>query len=270
MTFRWYVLNCVAMTLLSGCADQLILHPSREPILDTAARQLEIAGPAGRLEIWTMPWRGAIGREPEAFVLTFIGNASRAEREAEGVAWYWADRPVEVWAVNYPGYGQSEGTAKLASIAPSALAAFDAIKANAGGRPVFVGGRSIGTAAAVYVAAHRPVDGVILHSPPPLRQLIIGRFGWWNLWLAAIPISCGVPATLDSIENAKHVIAPGVFIITGADSIVPRKYQQKVSDAYAGPKEVIIVPGLDHNDHIPDSAMISVHAAMDHLLSPQS
>ena len=23
----------------------------------------------------------------------------------------------------------------------------------------------------------------MLHNPPPLRQLILGRFGWWNLWL---------------------------------------------------------------------------------------
>jgi len=28
---------------------------------------------------------------------------------------------------------------------------------------------------------------LILTNPPPLRQLIMGHYGWWNLWLAAAP-----------------------------------------------------------------------------------
>jgi hypothetical protein len=173
---------------------------------------------------------------------------------------------VEVWAVNYPGYGGSAGGAKLASIAPAALAAFDAMKQQAGTRPTFVSGRSIGTTAALFVAAHRQVDGVILHSPPPLRNLIMGEFGWWNLWLAAIPVSLGVPADLNSIENARHVTATGVFIITEADSLVPPRYQQMIVDAYAGPKQIIRMPGVDHNDPIPESVMPAVRAAFDGLL----
>jgi hypothetical protein len=251
--------------LLTGCADKLILFPSREPIRDTAARRLQVAGPVGGLDIWTMPSLGAANHEPTAFVLAFIGNASRAEWDAEQVAEQWGDRPVEVWAVNYPGYGQSEGSAKLASIAPAALSAYDAIKAHAGNRPVFVAGRSIGTTAALYVAAHRPVAGVILHSPPPLRSLIIGQFGWWNLWLAAIPVSLGVPADLDSIANARRVNAPAIFIITGADRLVPPSYQQQIVDAYAGPKQKLLMPGVDHNDPIPTGEMGSLRVLLDDL-----
>ena len=220
----------------------------------------------GALEIWKERSPGAIANEPKAFVLAFVGNASRAEWDAGEVAGQWGDQPVEIWAVNYPGYGGSAGSASLASIAPAALAAFDAMKQQAGNRPTFIAARSIGTTAALYVAAHRNIDGVILHSPPPLRSLIMGEFGWWNLWLAAIPVSLGVPADLDSIENAKHVTAPGVFIITEADRLVPPPYQQKIVDAYGGPKQIVALPGTDHNDPIPDSSMASLHAAYDALM----
>ena len=260
------ILYCVVATVLYACADNVILHPSTQPIRGVA-QKMDIPGPAGSLEIWKIRTRAARIHPPQAFVLTFIGNASRAEFEAPYVAEQWGDRAVEVWGVNYPGFGGSAGKAKLASIAPAAIAAFDALKQQAGGRPIFVAGRSIGTTAALYVAAHRPVDGVIMHSPPPLRKLIMGHFGWWNLWLAAVPVSLGVPADLDSIQNAKHLSAPGVFIITEGDSLVPPKYQQMVIDAYAGPKQIVRMPGVDHNDDIPDSVLPSVRSAFDVLLS---
>ncbi|HET6252151.1 MAG TPA: alpha/beta fold hydrolase [Tepidisphaeraceae bacterium] len=252
--------------VLFGCADRLILFPTRQPISGLAAKPLIVAGPVGKLEIWKMPSLGAVAHRPKAYVLTFVGNASRAEWDAEQVAEQWNDLPVEVWAVNYPGYGQSEGSAKLSSIAPASVAAFDALKQQAGDKPIFVAGRSIGTAAALYVAAHRPVSGVILHSPPPLRSLIMGRFGWWNLWLAAIPVSLSVPADLDSIANARHSTVPAIFIVTGGDTLVPPEYQQKVIDAYAGPKQLIVMPGVDHNDSIPGPALAELRKKLGQLL----
>jgi pimeloyl-ACP methyl ester carboxylesterase len=64
-------------------------------------------------------------------------------------------RAVEVWGVNYPGFGGSTGPARLARIGPAALAAFDALKREARDRPVVVFGASMGTTAALHIAAHR-------------------------------------------------------------------------------------------------------------------
>ena len=76
---------------------------------------------------------------------------------------------------------------------------------------------------------------------------MLGRFGWWNLWLAAGPIAAGVPKELDAIANARRVRAPAIFIRSLGDEIVPVKYQQKIIDAYAGPKELVDFAGADHN-----------------------
>jgi len=263
------VVSLVAYTLLmafGGCADYFILYPTNQRIAVAGTTRMEAPVPGAKpVEVWTARSRSGLRVEPRAFVLEFVGNASRAEAMAEFVADEWGERPVEVWAVNYPGYGGSPGPARLASIPPAALAAYDALKARAGGRPIFVSGQSLGTAAALHVAAHRPVAGTILWSPPPLRDMILKRFGWWNLWLLAGPVAMQVPAELDSLRNARKVSAPGVFVATGRDTVVPLSYQTKVSDAYAGEKQFIRLPTSEHNALLEGPSIGEYQAALDWL-----
>lgn len=263
------VLTVAVYTLLmtfGGCADYFILYPTTDRFVVAGTHRREIAVPGGGpVEIWAARSAGARTREPEAFVLEFVGNASRAEAMADIVADEWGHRPVEVWAVNYPGYGGSPGPARLASIGPVALAAYDALKAHAGSRPIFVTGQSLGTAAALHVAAHRPVAGTVLWSPPPLRDMILRRFGWWNLWLVAGPIALQIPAELDSLRNARKVAAPGVFVATGRDTVVPLSYQIRVSDAYAGEKRYIRRAHSEHNDLLEGESIGEYQAALDWL-----
>jgi hypothetical protein len=249
----------------AGYADRLILFPTTNHI-DTSAllgRRTARLPSGSSVEIWIARSPGAARAEPRAYVLAFIGNAARAELTAPFFAKDWGDRPVEVWAVNYPGYGTSPGAARLASIAPASLAAYDELRRHAGDKPVFLEARSIGTAAALYVAAHRPVAGCILHNPPPLRQLILGRYGWWNLWLVGGPIALSVPRELDSIANAASVDAPAVFVLGGADQVVPESYQRRVADAYRGEHRMVLSAGSSHTDRISGRALDEYKMALD-------
>ena len=195
---------------------------------------------------------------------TFIGNADRAE----AAAYYCGglgDRPVEVWAVNYPGFGGSTGPARLKAIAPAALAAYDALAKHANGKPIFVSGRSLGTTAALHVAANRPVAGCVLCSPPPLRNLILGHYGWWNLWLIAGPVALSVPSDLDSLRNAPKVHRPGRLRRDGQRRLVPSKYQRKVSGAYAGEKRIVRLPKSGHNAVLDENENRQYEQALDWL-----
>jgi pimeloyl-ACP methyl ester carboxylesterase len=268
----------VLLLIAVGCADRLILYPSTYPLDTTGLTRHDIGLPGGGVvEAWSARSAGATpiranrdahggggnDGEPRAFVLAFVGNAARAEPTATYFAQDWGDHPVEVWAVNYPGYGGSPGSARLANLGPTALAAYDALRARAGDKPIILEARSIGTAAALHVAAHRPVAGCVLHNPPPLRQLILGRFGWWNLWLLAGPVAMTVPAELDSPANAARAPAPGVLVMAGADGVVPPAYQQVVADAYAGEKRLVRVPGAGHNDRVAGAALVEYDVALD-------
>ena len=163
------------------------------------------------------------------------------------VAEAWSGNAVELWGVNYPGSGGSDGPVELSLVSSDALGVYDALKIRAGARPIFIQAASFGTTAALCVAARRPVAGLVLQNPPPLRQLILGRYGWWNLWLIAGPLAAQVPDELDSLANAAHCRAPAVFILSGSDNTVPASYQQRVVDSYAGPKRVVAMPAAGHD-----------------------
>ena len=247
--------------------DQLILFPSTQPLNPHGATRRALSFDHGELEIWTGQSQLAQQQgSADVFILRFYGNADRADRWAAAEAEMWNERAVEVWGMNYPGFGGSKGPARLSKIGPAALAAFDELKLHAGDRPVVPYGASIGATAALHVAAQRPVAALILHNPVPLREIILRRFGWWNLWLLAGPIALQIPRDLDSIENAKASHAPAVFLLAEKDEIVPPRYHKLVANAYAGEKRVIALHGAHHNDPIEGAALADFHQALDWLL----
>ena len=254
--------------ILSGrLPDRLILFPSTAPINPGAALRQSIPFQNGELEVWTAAsHRARQSNKVDAYILRFYGNADRAELWASLEAETWNDRAVQIWAVNYPGFGGSSGPASLRRIPGAALTAFDALQNKAGPRPIIVFGTSLGATAALHVAANRNVNGIILHNPPPLRQIILRHFGWWNLWLLAGPVALELPRELDSLENAKRVHAPGVFLVAENDEIVPPKFQRLVFEAFAGDKRMINLPGAYHNSPIEGAIMNEVYKGYDWLL----
>src|SRR5439155_4462225 len=128
--------------------------------------------------------------------------------------------------------------------APAALGVYDEVRRRARPNvPIFVEANSFGTTAALCVAARRPVAGCVLHDPVLLRQLIIERYGWWNLWLVAGAVAWHVPAELDSLQNARHISAPAVFILADQDDFVAPRYQRMVLEAYAGETRRVVLHG---------------------------
>jgi len=256
-----------ALVMFANLPDQLILFPSTQPLNPHGAMRRALSFDHGELEIWTARSRRAQQQgHADIFILRFYGNADRADRWAAAEAEMWNERAVEVWGMNYPGFGGSKGPARLSKIGRAALAAFDELKLHAGDRPVVPYGASIGATAALHVAAQRPVAALILHNPVPLREIILRRFGWWNLWLLAGPIALQIPRDLDSIENAKASHAPAVFLLAEKDEIVPPRYHMLVANAYAGEKRVITLHSAHHNDPIEGTALADFYQALDWLL----
>jgi pimeloyl-ACP methyl ester carboxylesterase len=254
------------LMLFGGCANKFILFPSRDPIDAASATRLNVQqGPSRTVEVWIDRSPGAARTDPAAYVLEFTGNATRAEQVASYAAHRWGDRPIESWMVNYPGYGGSTGPADLAAIPPAALAVYDELARKAAGKPIYLAGNSLGTTAALYVATQRPTAGLILQNPPAIRNLILSRFGWWNLWLLAGPVALQVPKDLDSPTNAAKVHAKAVFVLADADDFVVPENQLKVVNAYAGEKRVIRTLG-GHNDGISGGAEDELRSAFDWLL----
>src|SRR5882762_6792599 len=161
------------LMLFGQLPDHLILFPTRAPIDAGSAIRKMLSFQNGELEVWTAKSHRAQQQgRADTFILRFYGNADRADRWAAAEAKMWSDRAVEIWGMNYPGFGGSTGPARLSRIGPAALATFDELKRHAADRPIVAFGASIGATAALHVAAQRPVAGLILHNPAPLREII--------------------------------------------------------------------------------------------------
>src|SRR4051812_43617286 len=211
---------------LLGCnpANTVLLWPPSGPTDADGAQRRTVRDGDANVEVWTMPVANA-----RAYVLRFYGNGALAQWELAAEASQLDG--IEIWGVNYRGYGGSDGPATLHGGASSALAAYDALAVEAPGKPLYVFRTSPRAAAALHVAARRDVKGVVLVNPPPLRRLVLERFGWWNLFLVAGPTALGIPSDLDSEDNAKKSNAPAIIVTSEDDGIVPLQYQGRVIGA---------------------------------------
>jgi hypothetical protein len=251
-------------------ADHLILFPTKAPINTGSAVRKTIPFEKGELEIWTAQSQRARQQgRAGVFILRFYGNADRADRWAALEAGMWNDRAVEIWGMNYPGFGGSTGPARLGRIGLAAVAAFDTLKSEAADAPIIAYGSSIGVTAALHVAASRPAEigGLILHNPPPLREVIVRQFGWWNLWLLAGPVALQIPQDLDCIANARATRTPAIFLLAEKDEIVAPRFHRLVVQAYAGEKRIIELRGAHHNDPVEGTALADLNAALGWVLA---
>jgi hypothetical protein len=122
------------------------------------------------------------------------------------------------------------------------------------------------------VATSRPagIAGLILHNPPPLREMILRQFGWWNLWLLAGPVALQIPRDLDCIANARASRAPAIFLLAERDEIVAPRFHRLVAQAYAGEKRIIELRGAYHNDPIEGTALADLNNALGWVLAKSS
>lgn len=178
---------------------------------------------------------------PAPAVIYFGGNAEEASWILAEARWPSDFARI---AINYRGYGESEGEPAERALTADALAIYDAIarRPDIDPKRIFVFGRSLGTAVAVHVASARPATGVILASP--FDSLVaVGRqhYPW-------LPVSLLLRHRFDAASLARGIRAPMLALVGDADSIVPPARSRALFDAWAGPKTWQAIAGADHND----------------------
>jgi pimeloyl-ACP methyl ester carboxylesterase len=114
----------------------------------------------GRVEAWLYP---APGRAPA--LVFFHGNGELIDDWSVEMQRF-AALGVSVLAVEFPGYGRSEGKPKRSTVGEAASAAFDFLAGHEGVDPdrIVSWGRSMGGGAAADLALDRPVAGLVLLS----------------------------------------------------------------------------------------------------------
>jgi len=187
------------------------------------------------------------GGRPAPAVLYFAGNA---EEQSGFFLWSPSELPTySLVGVDYRGYGASEGEPSETALKADALAVYDALAAKIGpDARIAVMGRSLGTALAAHVAAHRNVAGVILVTPYD-SLAAVGQDSH-----PLVPVRLLMKHPFDVAPDAARVTAPTLMLVAGADQLVPPRHAARLAAVWPGPKDVQTVVGASHGS-ISDSPM---------------
>lgn len=240
---------------LAGCT-QAFFQPHRHIVSTPGLYGLEYqpvefrASDGTALFAWFLPARDA----PRGTVLYLHGNAENISTHFHNVAWMPA-AGFNVLALDYRGYGGSQGTPTLAGVQLDIDAAMRALLARRDVDPerIIIFGQSLGGALAIHYAAHSEyranVRAIIVDSAfADYRRIVRDKAASFFLtW----PFQWLLPQAVDNdFSPAASVAAvapiPLLFIHGERDSIVPLEHARRLFERAAEPKELWIVPDAGH------------------------
>ena len=243
-----------------------ILQPWRRPLLaqpDLPHELVSFESDGLRLEGWL--FRADQGRPGSArseqgirasrSLIVYLHGIADNRQSGVGVARRFVPLGYDVLTYDSRGHGRSQGEICTYGYFErrDVTRALDAV----GARRAILFGSSLGAAVALQAAAiDERVIGVVSQSsfadlpsivryrapwylPPPYVTAAIARAGE----RAGFP-----PSEASPVASAAHIHVPVLLIHGAADSETPCQHSQRIFDALAGPRRLLLVPGAGHND----------------------
>lgn len=192
-----------------------------------------------RLHAWWIPADGA-----EFTFIAFHGNASNLANRVD-VFRFLRELPASVLAIEYRGYGRSEGTPSEAGIYLDAQAAYNYLvqKRRVAPRQMIAFGQSLGTAVAADLAAKREVGGVVLEAPFPSARAVARRVYWFLPGLGWVAKS-----KFDTAGKLSSVPAPILIVHCRRDPVIEFAFGQEVYARAHEPKFFWAAEGECHEE----------------------
>ena len=212
-------------------------HPEGLPIQEAWLRTAD----GVKLHSWWIPAEGV-----QFTFLVFHGNAANiANRTA--LYHFLRDLPANILAVEYRGYGRSEGQPSEDGLYHDAEAAWEYAVHNLGISPnrVISFGASMGTAVAVDLAAKRDVAGVVLVAPFASSKAVARR-----LYRFLPGSGFVVRSKFDTAAKLTRVRAPIFIAHCTGDTVLPFALGEEVYRLAGEPKTFLRVEGTCHEESL--------------------
>ncbi len=191
-----------------------------------------------RLNGWFLPKAGS-----SKVLLFFHGNAENIGMGLERMK-VLSSLGLNVFALDYRGYGKSQGTPDEAGVYRDADAAYRYLTVERGFPPrsVIIHGQSIGGAVAIDLASRVECGGLIAESTfTTLREMAFRAL--------LIPIYAYVAKSeFKSIEKITRVHAPVLVIHGKRDELIPFSMGERLYNAAPQPKALAPLEFAEHND----------------------
>ena len=204
---------------------------------DFSYRDLTLTARGSTVHAWWCPVARAAGA-----VLYCHGNAGNLSHRVRVYRALQATHNVSVLAVDYPGYGKSEGKPSEAGCYAAAGAAFDWLTGNGGvaAERVVLFGESLGGGVVTELATQRPCRAIVLFSTfTSVPDVARAHYPF-------LPARWAMQIRFDSLKRMAAVSRP-VFIAHGdADRLIPLRHAQQLYAAANEPKLLHVDPGRGH------------------------
>lgn len=225
----------------------LLYHPDRNTVYGTPAvfapRYEDVwltASDGVKLHGWFLP--APVGGESGFTLLAFHGNAGNVGTALERLRMYHR-LGVDVFMVDYHGFGQSDGTPSEENLYRDADAAWLYLTRERAVEPgkIVVLGYSLGGAVASWLAERNPaVAGLVLESTfTRLNDVAAGLFPW-------LPTGLILGDAYNTEGRLGKMTMPILVLHGRGDQLVPYACGEKLYAEYKGPKTFVRI-GDDHN-----------------------
>jgi uncharacterized protein len=230
-------------------ADGVRLHawwiPASAKSVATAGRPASAKGVA-TAEGLASAVNGAAGDLPT--FMCFHGNAANIAWRADFYR-FVRDLPANVLALEYRGYGRSEGSPSEEGLYRDAEAAYIYLTSQRGIAPrkIIALGQSLGTAVAAELAAQRELGGVVLEAPFPSARAVARRIYWFVPGLGWL-VRTRFPTSQNLQIANRRFVAPLLVIHCTRDPVIPFAFGKEVYEAAPEPKVFLAVSGQCHEE----------------------
>ena len=184
--------------------------------------------------------RGWVLHPGKAHAVIYFGGNSELITHRE--AYFNSQIPEHsVYLINYRGYGNSDGKPSEAALFADALAIYDAIRSQHARVSAY--GRSLGSGVAVYLAANRPLDRLILLTPYDSITEVAARH------YPLFPVRYLLQDRFDSASLAERIDIPVLVASAELDRVIPLEHTLALRERLSRAQlSYVHVAGAAHND----------------------
>ena len=190
-------------------------------------------------------------------IIYFGGNAESMARSSDEIARQFP--AFTVYLMDYRGYGKSTGKPSEAGLYSDALKLYDAIKPNY--ESISVGGRSLGSGIAVYLAAQREVAKLVLVTP--YDSILKVAEGLYPLF----PVSYLLQDEYNAIKWVKDIKAQTLIIMAENDTVIEEAHTHQLIDAFD--PELLEVISIENRGHIDISSDERYYKSMQEFIGQE-
>jgi fermentation-respiration switch protein FrsA (DUF1100 family) len=192
--------------------------------------------------------------QPKAHALLLHGNAGNVTLLADTLRVLNRRHNLAVLALDYRGFGKSEGTPSEQGLYQDARAArrWLAGKEGIAESDVVLMGVSLGGAVAIDMAASDGCRGlVVANTFTSLPDVAQHHWRW-------LPMKLALSTQFNSLAKIEQYSGPLLLSHGEADEVVPYEQGLALYEAAAGPKKLITVKGGGHNDPQPEEYRVAL------------